>query len=106
MKLRVDFGNLKKDVMWWKELKEFPLVISRGGQNWEWLCHDTDPAGVYDHILTFTPIRAYSAMGMFSPPTKFEEIWPESEYGCKCGAKFERGFEDSHYPFCPKYTKW
>lgn len=106
MKLRVDFGYLRKETMWFKDLTDFPLVITKSGQNWEWLCHDIDPSGEFDHVLTFTLQSAFSALNMVGQPTKFEDLFPDDPYGCQCGAKYERGFENAHYGYCPRFRKW
>jgi len=40
---------------------------------------------------------------MTVPYTSLEEIIFKQQSLCECGAKYQTGFEDSHYGWCPAY---
>lgn len=106
MKLRIQFGLMdRQEVFWYQPLESFPHIINYLGRNYEWLMYDKDPYGQVDQILIFSEISRHDpSYGVLCP--LWNDLFPNREEGCECGAKHDRHFPNFHMRYCKKRTEW
>ncbi len=106
MKIRVQFGLVDtKEVVWWRELDNFPKLIKFSGKNFEWVFYDKDPAGKVDHVLTFAELSSYDPNYLTFCYT-WAELFGEKSNGCECGSKYDKNSPDGHFFYCKMWSKF
>lgn len=106
MKLRVEFGinGSKREVNWYRDIEDFPTVISHDGNNWEWVSYEKDPLGHVDWILFFGMLRPHDSEYYSKVPSLDDITGGRMETGCQCGAIYT-SFPWDHMRYCPKWSK-
>jgi hypothetical protein len=108
IKFRVDFGLTgdKKEVDWYKELDDFPRVLSYNNKKWEWVMYDRDLKGNVDYILTFGEMPTYS-QNYWARAVDFDDIYVSKSrpWECQCGAN-NTSFPWDHMRYCSKWKPW
>lgn len=106
MKLRLELGFpviRKFQIAYYGgELKDFHKIVKCDGEYWIQVAYQKDKTGTADYMFIFDK---YSN----EPPDEIV-IDLEERYGisafvtkCECGSIYERGFENVHSPWCPKW---
>ena len=104
MKLNINFGltGPKKEVNWYRELMDFPKLLSFNGSKWEWAMYNKIGN---DYELTFSQIATHDP-SFYADMPSFETMF---EYGvsdrCVCGSAYS-SFKFDHMRFCPKWKPW
>lgn len=113
LKLLLEFGSLyKRDVVWHKELTQFPKVFTYKNTTWEWVMWDSDHSGTYDYKLLLSPLKNYLAPagphGIPLPVPDLDEMFGSvyaKKEECECGATYDRHFPNAHSRWCKAWKK-
>lgn len=109
MRLKLEFGlpiKRIKELEWFADISLMYKLIRLEGNLWVWLGYNKDSSGKYDFILSYGD----TGPGEFwdeSLVTDFEATIETRMFAnkCECGSLYERGFENVHSYWCPKWEK-
>lgn len=104
MKLRLIFGeeSLTREINWWKDVKEFPHLISYGGSNYGWYMYEISNLSWVTYDLHFSKVPEYDKLYHASAPTVDELTSGWGVSRCECGAD-KTDFPQVHMFYCPKW---
>jgi len=109
MRLRIDFGTDEKDresIHWYKELNDFPHLISHNRKKWEWAMYSPDDSNIFDYVLVYTEVPSYDPnYWAYSPTLDDIRSSPKNKAGCECGAE-KTSFPWDHMRFCEEWKPW
>lgn len=112
MKLRLEFGAPAKRIREvdynGSHVSNFPKIVRYDGAVWEFIAWDTDKMSGCDFKLLFGERRNYDEQNNL-PVTDLEGMFGSYDISfgnkCECGATYQRGFENFHSRWCPKWEK-
>lgn len=106
MKLKLQFGlsEPKREVSWWKPIKDFPYLVLYRSTKWEFVTYDKDSTGQVDYLCIFSEVLPNDPNwhGTFEDISHMFDSYGKR---CECGAIYT-SFPNFHMFFCSKYTKW
>lgn len=104
MRLRIDFGHIRKEIPWWRPIEEFPKLLSLYGRKYEWFMYKPDATKQVDHILLFSELPSYDPNSMVTMDS-WENMFAYMENNCVCGAAYS-SFSWDHMRYCPLWSRW
>ncbi len=107
MRVKIQFGKEENttEILWDKEVKDFPRLVYYNGDKYSFSMYDADPTCVYDYFFYFSPVT-YNHPEYWHFAENLSNITkPLGDKNCQCGAKHNKGWENFHMHYCPLWKK-
>src|SRR5581483_8954716 len=106
MKLTLHFGlsGSKVEMNWWKEIKDFPYLVTYKDKKYELVIYEEDLTGASDYNCVFAGVQSYDPNWHATVYVSIESMMGYGGTKCECGAIYT-SFPQIHMFFCPKWTK-